>query len=176
MEALMDNPAFRTYAVCSAILAIKMLLTGNYTTLQRMRNKGFVNEEDAKAFGGTPSQQEHQALQLDDARLGKVRATLVEGMHESGAKAALLDLTGVPRLQPGAAEALLGAAKAVRLLGAHVVLTGMQPAVASNLADLAIHLEGVETARSLGSGVEAALKSLEADRRSPRLSDQEQDA
>jgi anti-anti-sigma regulatory factor/HAMP domain-containing protein len=114
--------------------------------------------------------------ELDDARLRKVRTTLVDGIHESGAKAALLDLTGVPRLEPGAAEALLAAAKAVRLLGAHVVLTGMQPAVASSLADLAIHLEGVETARSLGSGVEAALRSLEADRRSPRLLDQEQDA
>jgi uncharacterized membrane protein YecN with MAPEG domain len=62
MDGLMDNPAFRTYAVCSAILAVKMLLTGNYTTLQRMRNKGFVNDEDARSFGGTPSQQEHPAV------------------------------------------------------------------------------------------------------------------
>jgi len=56
------NPAFHTYAVCSAILAIKMLLTGTYTTLTRMRNKGFVNPEDAAAFGGTPSEQEHPAV------------------------------------------------------------------------------------------------------------------
>lgn len=62
MEGLTSNPAFHTYAVCSAILAIKMLLTGNYTTYQRMRTKGFVNEEDAKAFGGTASQQEHPAV------------------------------------------------------------------------------------------------------------------
>ena len=62
MDALMGNPAFQTYAVCSAILAIKMLLTGNYTTLVRMRNKGFVNTEDANAFGGTPSEQEHPAV------------------------------------------------------------------------------------------------------------------
>jgi len=62
MQGLMENPAFRTYAVCSAILAVKMLLTGNYTTLQRMRNKGFVNKEDASAFGGTPSEQEQPAV------------------------------------------------------------------------------------------------------------------
>lgn len=62
METLANNPAFQTYAVCSAILAIKMLLTGNYTTAQRMRNKGFVNDEDAKAFGGEPSQMEHPAV------------------------------------------------------------------------------------------------------------------
>ncbi len=62
MEELMQNPAFQTYAVCSAILAIKMLLTGNYTTAMRMRNKGFVNTEDAKAFGGKPSELEHPAV------------------------------------------------------------------------------------------------------------------
>lgn len=62
MDELLGNPAFRTYAVCSAILAIKMLLTGNYTTMQRMRTKGFVNPEDAAAFGGTPSEQEHPAV------------------------------------------------------------------------------------------------------------------
>jgi uncharacterized MAPEG superfamily protein len=51
MTELMDNPAFRTYATCSAILAVKMLLSGSYTTVMRMRNKGFVNDEDAAAFG-----------------------------------------------------------------------------------------------------------------------------
>ena len=48
---LIHDPAFRSYATCSAILAVKMLLSGNYTTAMRMRNKGFANEEDAKAFG-----------------------------------------------------------------------------------------------------------------------------
>jgi uncharacterized MAPEG superfamily protein len=62
MGALADNPAFQTYAVCSAILAVKMLLTGNYTTLQRMRTKGFANEEDAKTFGGVASAQEQPAV------------------------------------------------------------------------------------------------------------------
>ena len=62
MNELMTNPAFHTYAVCACILGIKMLLGGTYTTMMRMRNKGFVNIEDAKAFGGTPSEQEHPAV------------------------------------------------------------------------------------------------------------------
>ena len=63
MEELMQSSAFQSYAVCSAILAIKMLLTGNYTTAQRMRNKGFVNDEDAKAFGApAASAVEHPAV------------------------------------------------------------------------------------------------------------------
>jgi prostaglandin-E synthase 1 len=59
MEELAQNPAFHAYAVCASILAIKMLLTGNYTSIVRMRSKGFVNEEDAKAFGGKADQVEH---------------------------------------------------------------------------------------------------------------------
>jgi len=62
MNELMTNPAFHTYAVCASILAVKMLLTGNYTSIIRMRNKGFVNEEDAKSFGGKATEQEHPAV------------------------------------------------------------------------------------------------------------------
>ncbi len=53
MEQLINNPAFQTYALCSAILAIKMLLDGNYTTLQRFRTKTYLTEEDTRQLGGT---------------------------------------------------------------------------------------------------------------------------
>ena len=59
MEELITNPAFQTYATCSAILVIKMLLGGNYTSLMRMRNSGYVNAEDAATFGGTADEREH---------------------------------------------------------------------------------------------------------------------
>lgn len=62
MSELMTSPAFHSYAVCASILAIKMLLTGNYTTWMRMRHKGYVNEEDAKAFGGAAAATEHPAV------------------------------------------------------------------------------------------------------------------
>ena len=62
MNELMANPAFQTYAVCAAILAIKMLLTGNYTAMTRVRSKGFVNPEDAASFGGILSEQELPAV------------------------------------------------------------------------------------------------------------------
>jgi len=62
VNELMANPAFQTYAVCAAILAIKMLLTGNYTAMTRVRNKGFVNPEDAASFGGALSEQELPAV------------------------------------------------------------------------------------------------------------------
>jgi uncharacterized MAPEG superfamily protein len=51
MDDLLSNPAFRTYALCAAILALKMLLSAAYTTISRMSSQGYANPEDARLFG-----------------------------------------------------------------------------------------------------------------------------
>jgi prostaglandin-E synthase 1 len=52
-ETLLANPAFRTYALCTCVLALKMLFSAFYTGAQRQRSQGYVNAEDARVFGGT---------------------------------------------------------------------------------------------------------------------------
>jgi len=52
MEALRDNPAFGIYALCAAILGVKMLGAAVYTATRRQKVGGFVNPEDAQRFGG----------------------------------------------------------------------------------------------------------------------------
>ncbi len=56
MEDLASNPAFRTYALCAGILGLKMLASAFYTGLQRQRHSGFINAEDARAFGAEDAQ------------------------------------------------------------------------------------------------------------------------
>jgi uncharacterized MAPEG superfamily protein len=51
MNLLSGNEAFETYAVCSAILVIKMIASAVYTGTQRNKVKGYVNPEDAKLGG-----------------------------------------------------------------------------------------------------------------------------
>jgi len=51
MDALINNPAFRTYAVCCSILALKLFWSSVYTGIQRQRNAGYINPEDARVFG-----------------------------------------------------------------------------------------------------------------------------
>ena len=51
METLLANPAFRTYAFCTAILAFKMLYSAVYTGTRRSQHQGYVNQEDATVFG-----------------------------------------------------------------------------------------------------------------------------
>jgi len=51
IDYFIAHPAFRTYALCSAILGLKMLFSAIYTGVQRQRNQGYINAEDARAFG-----------------------------------------------------------------------------------------------------------------------------
>ncbi len=61
MEPVLTNPAFRTYAFCTAILALKMVYSAVHTGLRRSKTRGFINAEDAATFGppgATASEQE----------------------------------------------------------------------------------------------------------------------
>lgn len=51
MDAFLPNPAFRTYALCAAILALKMIFSAFYTGTQRQRQQSYANPEDARTFG-----------------------------------------------------------------------------------------------------------------------------
>lgn len=93
---------------------------------------------------------------LSSQRADQVLATLLEGIGSSGARTAILDITGVRSVDTHTASVLLRAAQAVRLLGAEVVLTGLRPEVAKVLVGLGIDLRGVVTRSTLQSGIEYA--------------------
>jgi len=46
MEPFLGDPAFRTFAICSAILVLKMLGVSFYTATQRRTSGGYTNPED----------------------------------------------------------------------------------------------------------------------------------
>jgi len=50
MDTLLINPAFRIYAICCAILGVKMLASAIYTGTRRQKFGGFINSEDAKTL------------------------------------------------------------------------------------------------------------------------------
>jgi rsbT co-antagonist protein RsbR len=73
------------------------------------------------------------------------------------ASTVILDITGVPLMDTAVARHLSETARAARLLGARVVLTGMSPVNAQTMVRLAASLEGVETRATLHDGLKAAL-------------------
>jgi anti-anti-sigma regulatory factor len=90
---------------------------------------------------------------VDSQRAQQVLESLLQGIASSGARVAILDITGVPVVDTQVANALIRAAQAVKLLGAHVVLTGIRPEVAQTLVGLGADLGGIVTRSSLQSGI-----------------------
>jgi PAS domain S-box-containing protein len=95
---------------------------------------------------------------VNSTRARQVLETLLEGVMAHRAAVAILDVTGVPVVDAEAANGLIQAAQAVALLGAEVVLTGIQPEMARTLVELGTDLRGLVTRSTLQSGVEYALR------------------
>ena len=96
---------------------------------------------------------------LDSQRAQQVLESLLQGIASTRAEIAILDITGVPIVDTQVANALIQAAKAVKLLGAQVILTGIRPEVAQTLVGLDIDLRDVLTHSTLQSGIAAVLGS-----------------
>jgi len=94
---------------------------------------------------------------LDEQRVERVMQTLLTGVSAHKARVAILDVTGVPRLDAELADALIGAARAVQLLGTQVILTGVRPDVAATLVAIGADLRGVATQSTLESGIAFAM-------------------
>jgi PAS domain S-box-containing protein len=94
---------------------------------------------------------------LDDGRMQQVLAALLQGVEQRRARAAILDITGVPVVDTHVANGLIQAAHAVRLLGARVILTGIRPEVAQTLVGLGVNLNDLVTHSTLQSGIAYAI-------------------
>ena len=47
---LTSDPVFTVFAVCAAVLCIKMIAVGHFTGLTRIQRQVYLNPEDAKTF------------------------------------------------------------------------------------------------------------------------------
>ncbi|EYF08287.1 PAS domain-containing protein [Chondromyces apiculatus] len=101
---------------------------------------------------------------VDEERAEQVLSTLLRGITQSRARVAILDITGMDRLDAQVASTLVNAAKAVQLLGAQVVLTGVRPDVAKTLVDLDVDLGHVLLRGTLQSGILCAVDLVRNDR------------
>jgi rsbT co-antagonist protein RsbR len=97
---------------------------------------------------------------IDTQRATAIMETLLEGVAERNAKVVLLDITGVPVVDTSVAHHLIQAARAVRLLGAEIVLVGIRPEIAQTIVQLGVDLSGISTMADLQGGVAYALEQL----------------
>jgi anti-anti-sigma regulatory factor len=78
---------------------------------------------------------------------------LLEGIAYHQAEVAILDITGVSVVDTQVANALIQTARAVQLLGAQIILTGIGPTMAQTLVHLGVDLSSMQTRASLQRAV-----------------------
>jgi rsbT co-antagonist protein RsbR len=82
--------------------------------------------------------------------------TLLDGISRHNAHTAILDITGVPVVDTQVANALIQAAQAAKLLGAHIILTGIGPSMAETLISLGADLSEIATPGTVQQGISYA--------------------
>jgi HAMP domain-containing protein/anti-anti-sigma regulatory factor len=100
---------------------------------------------------------------VDQLRVEQLRESLVAGVHQQGARVAVIDLTGVPEVDADSVEGLNRMVGAIGLLGATVILTGLRPEIAAQWADQEGQINNAVSERSLERGIARALQMIEAD-------------
>jgi rsbT co-antagonist protein RsbR len=86
---------------------------------------------------------------LDSGRASEMTHALLNAVVEKKARFAVIDITGIDAMDTGATDHFLRMARAVRLLGAECVLSGLSPGVARTITHMGIDLQGVESHRTL---------------------------
>ena len=94
---------------------------------------------------------------VDSQRAHQIMETVLLRVTEDQAKVLILDIAGVPVVDTQVADHLLKTTAAVRLVGAHTIITGISAQVARTIIQLGVDIAGMETQSRLQDGIELAL-------------------
>lgn len=86
---------------------------------------------------------------LDSTRSAEMTEALLSAIVEKKADCAIIDITGIQVMDTGTADHFLRMARAVRLLGANCMLTGVNPAIAQTIIHMGVDLSGIITHRTM---------------------------
>ncbi|WP_437683347.1 PAS domain-containing protein [Sorangium sp. So ce131] len=90
---------------------------------------------------------------VDSARTADVMDSLLQAVVRTQARYALLDLTGVEAVDTKTASYLVELVRAIRLLGAEGIITGIRPSVAQTMVSLGLDLAEITTLSDLQAGL-----------------------
>ncbi|MEZ4309563.1 MAG: PAS domain S-box protein [Polyangiaceae bacterium] len=98
---------------------------------------------------------------IDSERAGEMKEALLQAVSQSGARIAIVDMTGVDVVDTATADHIVRLMQGVKLLGAQGIITGIQPQVAQIMVSLGVEIgAGVMTLRSLREALRYSLRVL----------------
>jgi rsbT co-antagonist protein RsbR len=90
---------------------------------------------------------------LDSERASRVSEALLTEIVEKRAKVAIIDISGISAVDSAVADRIIRTAKAVELVGAEAILTGVGVEIAQTIADLGIEMRSLKTMATLKDGL-----------------------
>ncbi|HXU45752.1 MAG TPA: STAS domain-containing protein [Thermoanaerobaculia bacterium] len=98
---------------------------------------------------------------VDSQRSAEMTETLLETIVSKQARLAIVDITGIDVMDTKTADHFIKMAKAVRLLGADCIISGINPSIAQTLTHIGVDLTGIRTMRSLRDALQLHLREIE---------------
>lgn len=92
-------------------------------------------------------------VDLQDRMAMALQDDLTEMISQTGAKGVLIDISALDMVDSFVGRMIANISSMSRVMDAHTVLVGMQPAVAITLVELGMTLAGVRTALNLEKGM-----------------------
>lgn len=86
---------------------------------------------------------------LDSSRSAEMTDALLNSIVENKARYVIIDITGIEVMDTRTADHFIRMAKAVSLLGAECVLSGINPSIAQTLVHLGTTMEDIQSHRNL---------------------------
>ncbi len=100
---------------------------------------------------------------VDSRRAARVMEDLLAAVMKGRARFAILDLTGVEVVDTATANHLISLIRAIRLLGAEGIITGLRPNVAQTVVSLGLDLSSILTLATLRDGLAMAIRRMAAE-------------
>jgi rsbT co-antagonist protein RsbR len=95
---------------------------------------------------------------LDSTRSAEMTEALLSSIVEKKADCAIIDITGIQVMDTGTADHFLRMARAVRLLGASCLLTGINPSIAQTIIHMGVDLSGIVTYRTMRNALQRVVR------------------
>ncbi len=96
---------------------------------------------------------------LDSTRAQDMTEHLLDEVAKSNASHVILDLTGVETVDEATADHLVRIVRAIRLLGAKSIVTGIRPQVAQLFVALGAELAGTTTLSNLRDAIKVCMRA-----------------
>lgn len=140
MPQLLADPVVRLFALCAAVLVIKMLLTANLTGIYRTSRKVYATPEDYRFFGQDPANRRDEDIE----RVRRAHQNDLENILPFLGIGLVYALSGPSYT---VAAVLFGLFTAARVLYTIVYVAGLQPwrTVAFAVAQIALYVMAIAT-------------------------------